>query len=83
MYLFIVIAVPIHWLTNDNKCWITVEQNKLLEISEDYKFRDFYAILTNTYPKTGSLIWYFDHSYTFFLFFAFISCIVMLIKKIN
>ncbi len=53
-YLILLVAVPIHWYTNNNKCWFTVEQNKLLDINVNTGFRDFISILTNTYPSTGN-----------------------------
>ena len=54
MYLALLIAVPVHWKTNDDKCWFTVQQNKLLEIDERYGFRDPYLILTNQQACTGN-----------------------------
>ena len=53
-YLALLIAVPLHWRTNDDKCWFTVQQNKLLEIDERYGFRDPYLILTNQQACTGN-----------------------------
>lgn len=52
-YLVLVIFVPIHWITYNNRCWLTVQQNKLLEISEDYGFRDFISIFFNLQTKSG------------------------------
>ena len=54
MYLALLIAVPVHWKTNNDKCWFTVQQNKLLEIDERYGFRDPYLILTNQQACTGN-----------------------------
>lgn len=80
-YLFILIFVVLHWITNNNQCWLTVQQNKLLEISKDYGFRDFYTILTNTYPRgTGSMNIR-DKIYYSYLIFAFISSIIILFIK--
>lgn len=53
-YLALLIAVPLHWKTNNDKCWFTVQQNKLLEIDERYGFRDPYLILTNQQACTGN-----------------------------
>ena len=52
-YVLFLIYIPIHWYKNDNKCWFTLQQNKLLGLDEDVGFRDFISILTNTFPETG------------------------------
>mgnify|MGYP001478142108 CR=1 FL=1 len=77
IYLFIIIAVPIHWTTNNSQCFITVEQNKLLEISEDYTYRNIGNILTNSYPKINKNL----SAYEYILIIAIISCVVILFKK--
>lgn len=77
IYLFIAIAVPIHWTTNNGKCYITVKQNKLLEISEDYSYRNIGNILTNSYPKINRGL----SAYEYTLIIAIISCVVILFKK--
>ena len=51
LYFFMPISLLIHWKTNNNKCWITVKQNRLLEISDDYGFRDIFAVLEIFIPK--------------------------------
>ena len=79
IYLFIAIAIPIHWLTNDGKCCITVEQNKLLEISEDHGFRNIGNILTNTYKRNNKNL--LKDPCIYILIIAIISCVVILFKK--
>ena len=53
-YLFILIIVPLHWYTNNNRCWFTVKQNQLLGIDENIAFRDFISTLFNIEFKYGS-----------------------------
>ena len=50
VYFLYTSGTLIHWRSNDNKCELTDMQNKLLEISADHGFRDWYSILTSTYP---------------------------------
>ena len=82
-YLILLIYIPIHWKTNDNKCWFTVQQNKLLEIDENYGFRDPYMILTNSHSKisgTGSELR--NKLYYNYMIFALITTSIMIIMKI-
>ena len=50
IYFLYMAGTLLHWKSNDNKCELTDMQNKLLEISEDHGFRDWYAIIFNKYP---------------------------------
>ena len=80
-YLALIVFIPTHWITNDNKCWVTVEQNKLLEISEDYGFRDLTAILFNLHPKSDGGTR--DKIYYFYLMSAIIITFVLIYNKQN
>jgi hypothetical protein len=53
LYLLVVILVPLHWYTNNNRCWFTVKQNELLGLDINTGFRDFYAILFDADTKTN------------------------------
>ena len=55
VYLLLLIYVPIHWYSNDNKCLLTVKQNELLGIDKDTGFRDFISILANINTETGEI----------------------------
>ena len=80
-YLLVTILIPLHWVTNNNQCAVTVEQNKLLEIPEDYGFRDFYTILTDTYPKASDKSKVRDKLYYGYLITAMISTLIITIIK--
>ena len=82
-YLLVTIAIPLHWVTNNNKCAVTVEQNKLLEIPEDYGFRDFYAILTDIYPRGSDKSKVRDKLYYGYLITAMISTLIITILKLR
>ena len=47
LYLILLISIPTHWIMNNNQCWFTVKQNKLLGIKLDTGFRDFVSIIMN------------------------------------
>ena len=83
MYLALLIIVPLHWYTNNNKCWFTVQQNKLLEISEDYGFRDPYLVFTNTHSSGAGSGTIRDKIYCYYLFSSIIITSVMLFLKSN
>lgn len=82
-YLLILIIVPLHWYTNNNKCWFTVKQNKLLGIDINTGFRDFIAIFNNTYPEVGTMKKknFRDNIYYYYLYFAIGITIFMIYKK--
>ena len=80
-YLLILILVPIHWITNNNKCWFTVQQNKLLEIDENYGFRDPYLILTNSYTEIGGENNIRDKIYYYYLISAIVIVTYLIIQK--
>ncbi len=84
-YLSILIIVPLHWYTNNNKCWFTVKQNELLGININTGFRDFIDIFTDTYSKVGSNKKknFRDNVYYFYLCFALGITIFMIYKKYN
>lgn len=54
LYLGMVVGVLVHWLTNNNRCILTQWHNRIIGISEDVGFRDFYAIIMNIQPDTSS-----------------------------
>lgn len=54
IYLFFLFIVPLHWYTNNNRCWFTVKQNELLGIDKDCGFRDFVSILFDLDSKTNN-----------------------------
>ena len=82
-YLLVLIIVPIHWYTNNNKCWFTVKQNELLGIDGKTGFRDFIDIFNDTYPEVGSNKNrnFRDNVYYFYLYFALFITIFMIYKK--
>lgn len=82
-YLMLLIIIPVHWKTNDNKCWFTVQQNKLLEINESYGFRDPYLILTNGHSMTSGTGGLRDKLYYNYLIGAIIATSIMIFMKIN
>ena len=83
MYLALLIIVPLHWYTNNNQCWFTVQQNKLLEINEDYGFRDPYLIFTNTHSTGAGSGTLRDKLYYYYLLFSIIITSLMLLLKSN
>ena len=54
LYLGLVVSVLIHWLTNNNRCILTQWHNRIIGISEDVGFRDFYAIIMNIQTDTSA-----------------------------
>ena len=56
---------------------------KLLEISEDYGFRDFYAILTDSYPKGSDKSKVRDKLYYGYLITAMISTLMIIFLKLR
>ena len=61
-HLIFLIMTLIHWRTNNNKCFLTVETNKYCGYPEDREFRDFfyyiyyYTDLDNKCPNIEYLI---------------------------
>mgnify|MGYP001274627075 CR=1 FL=1 len=51
IYILYTVGTLYHWKSNNDRCELTVIQNRLLEIEEGYAFRDWISILTNNYPK--------------------------------
>lgn len=80
-YLALLIMVPLHWLTNNNQCYFTVQQNKLLEISDDYGFRDPYLIFTNTHASGAGDMTPRDKFYYGYLISASIITASMIVFK--
>lgn len=80
-YLFILIAVPTHWLTNGNQCYFTLEQNKMLGINKNYGFRDPYLIFTNTHASGAGSMTPRDYFYYIYLISAILITTYMIIKK--
>ena len=54
LYLGLVVAVLLHWLTNNNRCIFTQWHNRIIGISDDVGFRDFYAIIMNIQTDTSA-----------------------------
>ena len=54
LYLGAVVGVLLHWLTNNNRCIFTQWHNRIIGISEDVGFRDFYTIMMNIQPDTNA-----------------------------
>lgn len=54
LYLGLVVAVLLHWLTNNNRCIFTQWHNRIIGISDDVGFRDFYAIIMNIQTETSA-----------------------------
>jgi len=77
LYLFILIIIPLRWYTNNEKCYITELQNKLLEIDEKCRFRDIFALLHDTYvcDETATLK---DNVYYYYIFFSMIYVILII-----
>ena len=84
-YLILLIYVLIHWYLNNNKCWITLKQNELLDIDKDTGFRDCFSILMDTNSKTGSLknINKRDKFYYIYIYFALITTLILLFRRIK
>lgn len=80
-YLALLVAVPLHWLTNNNQCWFTIQQNKLLEIENDFGFRDPYLVLTNTHARGSGDMTLRDHFYYGYLITAIIITFSMIVVK--
>ena len=57
VYFLYSLFTIIHWIINNNRCELTLIQNRLLQISSDNGFRDPYTIIYNKYPiiVNGSL----------------------------
>ena len=49
-YFVVCTGVLLHWLTNDNKCFLTEMQNDVMDV-EGVGFRDGYNVITNTYSE--------------------------------
>lgn len=84
LYFLMPISLIIHWKTNNNKCWITVKQNRLLEISDDYGFRDIFAVLGNFHTKTGNSkkITLRDKLYKYYNIFCFCMTGLLIFRKL-
>lgn len=82
-YLMLLIIIPLHWKTNDDKCWFTVQQNRLLEINESYGFRDPFLILTNNHSLTSGTGGLRDKLYYNYLIGAIVVTSIMIFIKLN
>ena len=83
IYLSVLILVPLHWYTNNNRCWFTVKQNELLGIDIDSGFRDFFAILFDSDIKSnnGELSIIRNLIYYIYLLFSFIVTLYLIYIK--
>ena len=52
-YLALVVCVVLHWVTNNNNCFLTEWQNQIMKVKENIGFRDVYSIVTNTFPVSN------------------------------
>ena len=84
LYLSLVTYIPIHWYTNNNQCWFTLQQNNLLEIEKDYGFRDWYSIIFNKYYRGSGDMGLRDQIYYGYLFVSiFITSLLIILKYIK
>ena len=83
LYLILLIYILIHWYLNNNKCWITLKQNELLDLDKDIGFRDCFSILMNYNTKTGSLknINKRDKFYYIYIYFAIMTTLILLFGR--
>ena len=83
IYLIFLIAVPLHWYTNNNRCWFTVKQNELLGVDIDTGFRDFFAILfdTDISSNKGDISLFRNLIYYIYLLFSFIITFYLIYVK--
>ena len=50
LFMFFNISLLVHWRTNNNRCFLSILQNKILNIDKNFDFRVFYEIILNKYP---------------------------------
>ena len=50
-HLIILVYTLYGWISNNNKCGLTIIQNEQLGIDKDYAYRDFYSVIFNKYYK--------------------------------
>ena len=57
-HLIFIIITMVHWITNNNRCALTVKTNQYCGYSEDKKFRDFlyYTNISKIFPNILYLI---------------------------
>ena len=77
-YFLLLVAVPLHWYTNNNRCWFTERQNELLGIDKGYAFRDTYSVLTNQHFKANPIR---DNIYLGYLIVCIVASIAMMSVK--
>jgi hypothetical protein len=82
-YLTLLVIVPLHWKTNDDKCWFTVQQNRLLEIDDMHGFRDPCLILTNRHSVTAGTGGLRDKLYYIYFICSIIVTVAMIFMKIR
>jgi hypothetical protein len=75
--------VPLHWKTNDDKCWFTIQQNQLLEINDMYGFRDPCLILTNRQSMTAGTGGLRDKLYYIYFIGSIMATVAMIFMKIR
>ena len=81
-YLALLVAMPLHWATNNQQCWVTVQQNRLLEISEDTVFRDPYQILFNLHTDGSGSLGFRDQAYYGYLITAMAGTACILANRV-
>ena len=79
-YFLLLVAVPLHWYTNNNRCWFTERQNELLGIDKEYGFRDTYSVLTNQHFKSNPIR---DNVYLGYLIVCIVASIAMISIKVS
>jgi len=80
-YFLGMIFLKISWVTNGGKCLVTEKQNELLGIPLDTGFRDFYAILTDTYPENAGSNITRDKIYSTVLYFIIVYSLYLYLKR--
>jgi hypothetical protein len=73
IYIIVVIGTLIHWYTNEDKCYLTQELNKLCGYPEDEKFHDLFYFLGLKESKQFDILHY----------IYFIIILIITYKKIN
>lgn len=86
LYILFQVLVLISWFLFDNKCIITLITNKLMNISNDFAFRDPMDIIKNKYRKIKSFKDNLDFNDKFHYFFITatisLSIYILLQKKV-
>jgi uncharacterized membrane protein len=74
VYIFIPIILIVHWRTNNNRCTLTEDVNKMCGLDEDEYIRDFLYLIGVKSTK------YYDTLYKSFLVFSFFVVLIKLFQ---